>query len=91
VALRGVPERTCVGCRGRAPKVALLRLAVSDGSIVPDPGGAAPGRGAYLHRDVACVDRALARGGLARALRTAGRHDELGRLRDVIEGVIGQV
>jgi hypothetical protein len=36
------------------------------------------------------VDRALARGALARALRTAGVHDELGRLRDVIEGVIGQ-
>jgi hypothetical protein len=90
VAPRGVPERTCVGCRGRAPKAALLRLVVRDGAIAPDPAGSAPGRGAYLHRDRSCVDRALTRGGLVRALRTAGVHDELGRLRDVIEGVIGQ-
>jgi uncharacterized protein len=90
VAPRGVPERTCVGCRGRAPKAELLRVVVHEGSIVPDPAGSAPGRGAYVHRDPACVDRAVIPGAMARALRTAGVHDELGRLRDVIEGVIGQ-
>jgi predicted RNA-binding protein YlxR (DUF448 family) len=90
VAPRGVPQRTCVGCRARAPKAALLRVVARDGAIAPDPSGSAPGRGAYLHREAACVERALARGTLTRALRTAGGHDELGRLRDVIEGVIGR-
>jgi uncharacterized protein len=88
VAPRGEPERTCVGCRERAPKRELLRLVVADGTIVLDRLGGAPGRGAYLHRDGACVDRALARGALARALRTAGGHDELGRLRVAIEEVM---
>jgi predicted RNA-binding protein YlxR (DUF448 family) len=90
VAPRGVPERTCVGCRGRAPKAGLLRFVAREGAIEPDMAGSAPGRGAYLHRDGACLDRALDRGALARALRTAGGHDELGRLRTVIEGVIAQ-
>jgi predicted RNA-binding protein YlxR (DUF448 family) len=85
-----VPERTCVGCRGRAPKASLLRFVAREGHVAPDPTGSAPGRGAYVHRTGACIDRALARGALDRALRTAGVHDELGRLRDVIEGVIAQ-
>jgi predicted RNA-binding protein YlxR (DUF448 family) len=79
-----------VGCRERAPKDALLRLAVVDGAIAPDASGSAPGRGAYVHRDAACVERALGRGTLVRAFRRAGVHVEVGRLRDVIEGVVGQ-
>lgn len=86
----GAPERTCVGCRGRAPKASLLRLVARGREIVPDPAGSTPGRGAYVHRDTSCVERALTRGALARALRTAGVHDELGRLRDVIEADIGR-
>jgi hypothetical protein len=38
-----------------------------------------------VHRDPACLDVALAKGGLARALRTGLGADELGRLRDDIE------
>jgi len=39
------------------------------GEAVIDPGGRASGRGAYLHRDPACVELAQRRGGLARALK----------------------
>jgi hypothetical protein len=38
-----------------------------------------------VHSDPACLDVALAKGGLARALRTGLGADELGRLRDDIE------
>jgi hypothetical protein len=38
-----------------------------------------------VHRESACVDAALRRGALARALRTGLGADELGRLRDDIE------
>ena len=84
---RGVPERTCVGCRGQAPKGDLLRFVERGGVPVPDPSGSAPGRGAYVHRDPDCVELALRRGALLRALRTAGGHGELGRLRVAVEGV----
>ncbi|HEX6131061.1 MAG TPA: YlxR family protein [Actinomycetota bacterium] len=83
------PERTCVGCRVRAPKRSLLRIVRRPGGAVDvDPRGSAPGRGAYVHRAQACVDAALRRAALARALRL-GRGlapDEVGRLRTRIEG-----
>ncbi|HLA91919.1 MAG TPA: YlxR family protein [Actinomycetota bacterium] len=85
-----VPERTCVGCRGRAPKAELLRVYRSpDGSVVVDPGGYAAGRGAYVHRDRACVDEALRRGGVGRALRTRLDEDGAATLRAEIEGELG--
>ena len=80
-----VPERTCVGCRARAPRGSLLRIVRRGGSAGVDRSGSAPGRGAWVHRDPACVDAALRKGTLARALRTGLGADELGRLRDDIE------
>ena len=83
------PERTCVGCRGKAPKVALLRL-VRDphGTVEVDEGAVALGRGAYVHRDPACVDRALRTGAVGRALRTGVGPGEVGRLRTLLERML---
>ena len=81
-----VPVRTCVGCRDRADKRKLLRLVRSVGAgISVDGTGSAPGRGAYVHRDLACVDLALKRGTIGRALRTGLDGDGAARLRRSIE------
>ncbi|MGH3331499.1 MAG: YlxR family protein [Nocardioidaceae bacterium] len=69
------PVRTCVGCRKRTAKQELLRV-VAGGSehgpaVVPDPRGKAPGRGAYLHPTVECLELALRRRAFTRALRAA--------------------
>ena len=79
------PERTCAGCRARVPRGSLLRIVRGADGVRVDRSGSAPGRGACVHRDPACLDVALAKGGLARALRTGLGADELGRLRDDIE------
>jgi predicted RNA-binding protein YlxR (DUF448 family) len=79
------PERSCVGCRGRAPKAELLRVAGTPVGVRVDPAGTAPGRGAYVHRDRACVTAALRKGALARALRRGLDQEELARLRKDIE------
>ncbi len=67
------PVRTCIGCRERAAKSELLRVvAGSDAhgtAVVPDPTGAAPGRGAHLHPTASCYDLAVRRRAFARALR----------------------
>jgi uncharacterized protein len=65
------PVRTCVGCRERDHKRALLRVVVAGGRVAPDPRAVLPGRGAYVHHSQECAARAARRGGLARALRTA--------------------
>jgi predicted RNA-binding protein YlxR (DUF448 family) len=84
VGRRGhVPRRTCAGCRAVAPKRELLRLARSpEGSVMVDGEGASPGRGGYVHPTPACIDAALATGGLARAIRTDVRGEAAGRLRE---------
>lgn len=67
-----MPERMCVGCRGRAPQGDLVRLVASADGVVVDRSRTAPGRGAYLHPVPACLDRALRTRALGRALRTTG-------------------
>ena len=65
------PVRTCVACRQEAGKRGLIRL-VRDpeaGGVRVDESGRANGRGAYLHREPACIEEARRRGALARALK----------------------
>ncbi|MFF2653651.1 YlxR family protein [Streptomyces sp. NPDC058045] len=63
--------RTCVGCRERAAKSDLLRVVVVEegDACVPDLRGTLPGRGAYVHPRIVCLDLAQRRRAFARALR----------------------
>ena len=76
---RAWPERTCVGCRQRAPSKDLLRIvAVGDegqSRLRPDPARRLPGRGAHLHPDPACLASAVKRRAFGRALRIDGVPD----------------
>lgn len=64
--------RTCVACRGEAPKGLLLRLVRSPaGEVFFDERGKLPGRGAYICLRAECLERAKKTGAIARALRTA--------------------
>ncbi|HDQ35066.1 MAG TPA: YlxR family protein [Chloroflexi bacterium] len=70
--LRHIPLRTCIACRTQRPKRELLRVVCSaTGEVVVDTTGKLNGRGAYLCAQRGCWEQALARGGLARALRGA--------------------
>ena len=69
------PVRTCVGCRSRDAKPALLRVVVVDGALAVDPAGRLPGRGASVHPDLACVDLADRRRAFPRALKVPGPLD----------------
>lgn len=62
------PIRTCVGCGIRGAKPELIRLVVAGGEIVPDIAARLPGRGAYLHPSLACLERAQRRKAFLRAL-----------------------
>jgi uncharacterized protein len=66
------PVRSCVGCKARAAKSSLLRLVVAGDVIVPDPRARKPGRGAYLHPSLACLELAQRRRVFSRALRVSG-------------------
>jgi len=94
---RESPERTCVGCRTRDAVERLLRVAVVAGRVVPDPRRRLPGRGAYVHVSSSagvpaqCVERAVRRGGLARALRVEVRDRDVVALREAAGLVAARV
>jgi uncharacterized protein len=64
------PVRTCIGCRERAEKWQLLRIVASEGAVAVDDRQMLPGRGAYLHPRPGCLEQALKRRSLGRALRS---------------------
>jgi len=66
-----IPMRQCVGCREMKPKKELIRVVRSpEGAISLDFRGKAPGRGAYLCPDAACLKRAIKAKALNRAFET---------------------
>ena len=84
-----MPVRTCVGCRGRFEKAALLRWVVRDGRASPDPRARRPGRGGYVCRREECWDKLLARKG-GPDFRTEERAFRLAIRGDVGENVPGE-
>ena len=68
---RKIPMRMCVGCREMKEKRSLLRVVKSpEGAISFDRVGKAPGRGAYVCKSKACLERAVKARQLERALKT---------------------
>jgi len=67
--VKHIPQRTCVGCREVLAKRSLVRIVRTPQGVLIDPGGKANGRGAYLHDQRSCWERAL-KGLLAQALKT---------------------
>ncbi len=68
---RKTPLRTCIGCREEKEKKELIRIVHTpeDGYHV-DPGGKAAGRGAYICRNAACLEKAFRTESLSRSFRT---------------------
>jgi predicted RNA-binding protein YlxR (DUF448 family) len=49
----------------------MLRIVKTELGVEVDPEQRRSGRGAYVHRDVACLESAVKRGGLGKTLRCA--------------------
>jgi len=64
-----IPQRTCVGCREVLSKKELIRIVRTSEGILVDPTGKLNGRGAYIHLQKDCWERAL-KGSLSKALKT---------------------
>jgi hypothetical protein len=69
VKQKKIPMRMCVGCREMKEKRTLIRVVRSpEGAVSMDPGGKKPGRGAYVCRNTACLNRAIRQKQLERQL-----------------------
>ena len=79
--------RMCVACREMKPKKELIRVVrTPEGEIVADETGRKNGRGAYLCRSEACLNKALKIRALDRALEQPLTEAAVDALRQVIAG-----
>jgi predicted RNA-binding protein YlxR (DUF448 family) len=62
------PERTCIGCGRKAGQADLVRLALVEGRVAVDRVRRG-GRGAWIHPDEACLEKAVRRKAFGRAFR----------------------
>ena len=79
-----------MGCRERAAKSDLLRIVVVEDACVPDRRGTLPGRGAYVHPALVCLDLAVRRRAFPRAFRGPGPLDTAALRRYVEQAAVEQ-
>lgn len=64
-----IPVRQCVACRQKKEKYALARVVrTPEGEVLYDAKGKISGRGAYICKDIKCLEKAVKSRALARAL-----------------------
>lgn len=81
-----VPMRMCVGCRQMKPKTELIRIVRTPEQVITvDTSGKSNGRGAYICRSQACLDKAVRNQGLKRSLGCSIEDTILQALREEIE------
>lgn len=55
-----IPQRMCIGCQSMKPKKELIRVVKnSEGIIKVDLKGKLPGRGAYICKNIECLEKAI--------------------------------
>ncbi len=79
------PTRTCIGCGGKATQPELVRLKAEGDRVIVDREKSG-GRGAWLHPALPCLERALKRRVLGRALRAEGVRVDASALRVELTG-----
>lgn len=85
---RKIPQRMCVGCREMKNKRGLLRIVrTPEGEIELDVTGKKAGRGAYVCPDIECLNQAIIRKSLQKALEKEIPQEILARLKEEISSI----
>lgn len=83
---RKIPMRSCVVTREKLPKYELLRIVkTTDGNVLGDVSGKINGRGAYIKKDIAVLEKAIKSKILERQLETTISDDVYDEIRKIIE------
>ena len=83
---RKIPMRSCVVTREKFPKQELLRIVrTTDGNVVADISGKINGRGAYIKKDIAVLEKAKKSKVLERQLETTISEEMYEEIRKIIE------
>lgn len=83
--LKAIPERTCIGCNEKKQKKELIRIVKDkEGNISIDEIGKSNGRGAYICKNIECLEKAFKAKRLSRNLDVAIDEEIYNKLRDEI-------
>ena len=81
-----VPQRMCTGCMEMKPKKELIRVVrSSEGDISVDLTGKKNGRGAYVCKNIECLEKAFKAKRLQKNLESQISEEIYDRLRDEIQ------
>ena len=81
-----IPQRQCMGCRERKEKREMIRVVRGpEGGVSLDFRGKAPGRGAYICPDMACLKKAIRSKALERSLEVTIPEEIYARLEQEME------
>lgn len=82
-----IPMRMCVSCREMQPKKELVRVVrTPEDTVLLDATGRANGRGAYLCKKSACLEKAIKSRALERALEISIPAETYDTLREQFKG-----
>ena len=82
------PERTCIVCRSKKDKNDLIRIVRDkDNNFFYDSTGKANGRGAYVCKDEACIEKFLTKNFLERAFRQKIDSETVDQIREEIKNL----
>ena len=83
--MKKVPERRCIACNDSKPKGELLRIVKNkENEISIDETGKKPGRGAYICRNIECLEKLEKSGKLSKTFEMEIKKEIYEDLRDVI-------
>ena len=83
--VKKIPLRMCTGCMEMKPKKELIRIVKSpEGEVSVDLTGKKSGRGAYICKDIECLEKAFKAKRLSRNLDVAIDNEIYDRLRKEI-------
>ncbi|HPT62077.1 MAG TPA: YlxR family protein [Bacillota bacterium] len=81
--VKKIPERSCIGCRGKFPKRELIRIVrTPESGVKIDPTGKQNGRGAYICPKLECLELAFKGDRLGRALNAEVSKEIFERLKE---------
>ena len=83
--VKKIPLRMCTGCMEMKPKKELIRIVKSpEGEVSVDLTGKKSGRGAYICKEIECLEKAFKTKRLSRNLDTAINDEIYNRLKEEI-------
>lgn len=81
-----IPQRKCIACGERSEKKTLIRIVRNnEGKIFFDPTSKANGRGAYICKEMECLEKAIKSKALNRAFKTEISKEVYDKLKSELE------